>query len=170
MTPADSIAATARVPSIHVYARAAALCASPSCNRRNLPTVSLEFAAADGAGGYAFDCKVQFQLSVGELSQVVAVLAFPGPSLVFTHRSSALKTLSIRGADDDVLLFSLDSPGRRFVVPVTPADQFLLRTFLLLRLAEILSAPPDVVLLSLRTLSQQLGRDPGRTRLPPYTV
>jgi hypothetical protein len=145
--------------SLHVYGRQAAVCFSQDHNRRGEPTVSLEFARADPGGGYAFAQKIAFQCSRGELAELTSVFVYPGPELKLTHRSSVLKTLAVRYRAP-VMLVEMQAPGGVLAVPISPADQHFVRTWLLQRLASVQAAPPSIVLCSLRLLAEQLGTEP----------
>jgi hypothetical protein len=144
-----------------VYGRQAAVCFSHDRNRRGEPTVTLEFARADGVGGYDFRRKVAFQCSHAEFAELTAVLWYPGAALTRTHRSSALKTLTLRYAPPNVLV-ELQAPGGALTVPIAPGDQHFLRTWLLQHLARVQAAPPSVVLHSLRLLAEQLRGESQR--------
>lgn len=148
--PDDSIERRA----LHVYGRSAALCFNWSENRQGHPTVTVE-AAASLESGYGWPDKIQFQLSPGELAELTAVLFHPGLALRLVHRSSALKALTLLHQPPSYLC-SLSAGSRTLRIPISRTDQFLLRNFLLLRLAMSQSLPSEVVLRSLDVLATQL--------------
>jgi hypothetical protein len=144
---------------LHLYGRSAAVCAVSTETRRRDRTITLEFAAAQNDGTYAWHEKDLFQLAPGELAELTALLFRPSKALRFVHRSSALKTLTLTyQAPHYLLSLTVGSVTRR--VPVRPADQFQLRNFLLLRLAVAQALPPLVVLQSLWVLAEQLPSAP----------
>jgi hypothetical protein len=144
----------------HVYARSAALCLNWSENRHAERTVTIDAAPALGDGGYAWRDKAQFQLSAGELAELTASLFHPGRSLRFVHQSSALKTLTLT-YQAPIVLFSLSIGPRVLRVPVRPVDQFLVRNFLIARLAVTQGLPASLVLRSLDVLAAQLPDAPA---------
>ena len=139
----------------HVYAKSAAFCANWSQTRHNEATVTIDVAAALADGGYDWKQKFQFQLAPGELAEITASLFHPGVSLRLVHHSSAVKTLTVLYQAPNVLI-SLAQGPRVLRVPVRPADQFMLRNFLLARLAHAQGLPPAVVLRSLEVLAAQM--------------
>jgi hypothetical protein len=152
---APSVPPASRSMSTHVYARRAALSIEPDENRRGEATASFEFAHSNGAGGYTFDAKVSFQLSRGELAEVAAAFLEPGVALTLTHRSSALKTLTVHYRAPHVRV-ELRVGADSWLVPICPADQHYVRTWLVTRLAAVQQAPMQAVLASLTVLAAQL--------------
>jgi hypothetical protein len=117
-------------------------------------------APALGESGYAWRDKAQFQLTVGELAELTALLLHPGRSLRFVHQSSSLKTLTLT-YQAPTCLFSLAIGPRVLRVPVGPIDQFLVRDFLIARLAVTQGLPAALVLRSLDVLASQLPAAPS---------
>ena len=144
----------------HVYAKSAALCFNWSETRQGERTITIDVAPALGESGYAWRDKAQFQLTVGELAELTALLLHPGRSLRFVHQSSSLKTLTLT-YQAPTCLFSLAIGPRGLRVPVGPIDQFLVRSFLIARLAVTQGLPAALVLRSLDVLASQLTAAPS---------
>lgn len=158
LAPADAL--PVERASRHIYGSKAALCFNWDENRQADRTITVDAAFALEAGGYAWREKAQFQLSVGELAELTATLFHPGPALRLVHQSSALKTLTLTYQAPSYL-FALAVGARALRVPVRPTDQFLLRNFLIARLAVSQGLPVSVVLRSLEVLAQQLPSSPA---------
>jgi hypothetical protein len=139
----------------HVYGRTAAVCFNASLTRHGERTVTIDIAAARAEGGYQWQEKTQFQCSPGELAELTAALFHPGVALRLVHHSSAVKTLAVTYQAPSILI-ALSQGPHVLRVPVRPSDQFLVRNFLLSRLAEAQRLPPAVVLRSLEVLAAQL--------------
>jgi hypothetical protein len=139
----------------HVYGRSASVCFNASVTRHGDRTVTIDVAAARPDGGYNWHEKTQFQCSPGELAELTAALFHPGLALRLVHHSSAVKTLSVTYQAPNTLI-SLSQGPHVLRVPIRPPDQFLVRNFLLMRLAEAQRLPPAVILRSLEVLAAQL--------------
>lgn len=139
----------------HIYGRSAALCFNWAQTRQGDPTITIDAAAALSDGGYDWREKLQFQMSPGELAELTATLFHPGVALRLVHHSSAVKTLTVIYQAPNCLV-SVAQGARVLRVPIRPADQFLLRNFVLARLAHAQGLPPSVVLRSLEVLAAQM--------------
>ncbi len=140
----------------HVYGRTAAVCFNAALTRHGERTVTIDIAGARAEGGYHWQDKTQFQCSPGELAELTAALFHPGLPLRLVHHSSAVKTLTVTYQSPNILVALAQGP-HVLRVPVRPSDQFLVRNFLLARLAEAQRLPAAVVLRSLEVLAAQLG-------------
>ncbi len=140
----------------HVYGRTAAVCFNAALTRHGERTVTIDIAGARAEGGYHWQEKTQFQCSPGELAELTAALFHPGQPLRLVHHSSAVKTLTVTYQPPNILVALAQGP-HVLRVPVRPSDQFLVRNFLLARLAEAQRLPPAVVLRSLEVLAAQLS-------------
>jgi hypothetical protein len=138
-----------------VYGRSAALCFNACLTRHAERTVTIDLAAARPDGGYDWQHKLQFQCSPGELAELTTSFFHPGIALRLVHHSSAVKTLSVTYQAPNCLV-GLQQGPQVLRVPVRPPDQFLVRNFLLARLAEAQRLPPTVILKSLEVLAAQL--------------
>ena len=154
--PGDVREPAAEFAARHVYGRTAAVCFNAALTRHGERTVTIDIAGARAEGGYHWQEKTQFQCSPGELAELTAALFHPGLPLRLVHHSSAVKTLTVTYQSPNILVALAQGP-HVLRVPVRPPDQFLVRNFLLARLAEAQRLPPAVVLRSLEVLAAQLS-------------
>lgn len=142
-------------PAVSAYAQSSAVCLNYSLNRRHAPTVTFDFARANGPRDYDWARKVSFQLTHSELAECTAFLCFPWTELQWTHgRGDATKTFTLRQQPGQIL-FSLRVGPTQFNTPVIPRDQYFFRNRLLHRLVNLQPGlPAELHLKSLEILAR----------------